>query len=303
MGGTGCKVAIFNEALEKIFQQNFSTTTNMETLSLLAEYIKEKISVNDTLISVGIACFGPLELNRDSPNYGSITTTPKPGWKNTPVVKFFTDALKEYGSIKMAMDTDVNVCALYEYKFAKEKQLVNSSLCYITVGTGVGIGLVVNGQCVHGLVHPEGGHVMVGRHKEDLEKYPNFNGVCPFHNDCVEGLSSNKAIKARLGLGHVDDAIRLRDDHEIWDYLAYTIGTLCANIFFTVSVECFVIGGGIFNRQILMQKTRRVFEERISKYIVHEKIGSAEKIDRFIVRPNLNDDAGIFAAAYYGKNS
>ena len=133
---------------------------------------------------------------------------------------------------------------------------MKESLCYITVGTGVGVGLIINKKCVHGTLHPEGGHVFVPRDDRD-EK---FKGVCPFHNDCVEGLTTNISIKERLGLSSVDDIPNLPDSHEVWDILGGYLGTMCSNIFLTTSVEKIMLGGGVFNRIVLLEKVRKNFK-------------------------------------------
>jgi len=129
------------------------------------------------------------------------------------------------------------------------KSPLKESLCYITVGTGIGIGLVINGKCVHGMMHPEGGHARVPLLESDK-----FEGVCPFHKNCLEGLCTNVAIQKRLGLASVEDVAKLGDDHEIWNTLAYYLGTFCANLYLAVSVERIIIGGGVMNRTILFAK-------------------------------------------------
>ena len=170
---------------------------------------------------------------------------------------------------KLLMDTDVNIPALYEFNLARARDdpLVKESLCYITVGTGIGIGLIINGKTVHGMMHPEGGHVRIPISPLEKTLYNDFKGICPFHSDCLEGLCTNVAIKERLGLKSVDEVKDLKDDHQIWDLMAYYMGTFCANLFLTMSIERISIGGGIYNREILMKKTREVFEKSINKYV------------------------------------
>ena len=217
--------------------------------------------------SLGIASFGPVCLDKSSEQYGNITTTPKVVWQNFPIYSLFRDAFgfddKHPGrSEKLLMDTDVNIPALYEYNLARARDdpLVKESLCYITVGTGIGIGLIINGKTVHGMMHPEGGHVRVPISPLEKTLYKDYKGTCPFHGDCLEGLCNNIAIKERLGLKSVDEVKEIGDDNQIWDLIAYYMGTFCANLFLTMSVERISIGGGIYNRQVLMKKTREVFE-------------------------------------------
>ncbi len=160
------------------------------------------------------------------------------------------------------------------------------------MGTGVGIGLIINNGCVHGALHPEGGHVFVSRDDRDA----GFKGICPFHGDCVEGLTTNNSIKERLGLSSVEDIPALPDSHEIWDIVGGYIGTMCSNIFLTTSVEKIILGGGVFNRAVLVQKTRDFFKARINKYMIHPKIDTNEALKSFIVRCDLGDDTGLIAA-------
>jgi fructokinase len=141
-------------------------------------------------------------------------------------------------------------------------------MCYVTVGTGVGIGLIINGKTVHGVLHPEGGHVRVPHAKGDED----YEGSCPFHGDCIEGMCTNLSIKKRLGLKDVGEIPKLKDSHKIWDILAEYMGTFCSNIFLTTSVERIILGGGIFNRKCLLEKTRKVFKAKINRYIFHDKI-------------------------------
>jgi len=125
-----------------------------------------------------------------------------------------------------------------------------------------------------------------------------FPGVCPFHGDCVEGLATNKAIVARLKLNSVKDLKDISDDHEVWDIVGGYLGTMCSNIFLTTSVEQIMLGGGVFNREILIEKTRQHFTARINKYLVHDKISSEEAMKNFLVRPQHGDDLGLYAAGF-----
>ena len=195
---------------------------------------------------------------------------------------------------KIFIDTDVNVCALYEYQKGKQLGQVKESLCYITVGTGVGVGLIINDKCVHGAQHPEGGHVFVPLDPRDKD----FKGVCPSHNTCVEGLTSNVSIKVRYDLNSVADVPSLPDSHEIWDIIGGYLGTMCSNIFLTTSCEKICLGGGIFNRGVLLTRTRQVFKQRINEYLVHPLISTDEALEKFMARPDHGDDLGVVAAAY-----
>ena len=155
--------------------------------------------------SLGVASFGPVCLDKTSPQYGNITSTPKQAWQNFPVLTRLVQGLgfdMEQRRQRVFFDTDVNVPAMFEFTQAKAKgdESVKESLCYVTVGTGIGIGLIINGKCVHGMMHPEGGHVRVPISPLEETAYGGFSGVCPFHGNCLEGLCTNVAIKERLGL-------------------------------------------------------------------------------------------------------
>lgn len=171
---------------------------------------------------------------------------------------------------RVFFDTDVNVPAMFEYVQAQSKQeepAIKESICYVTVGTGIGIGLIVNGKCVHGMMHPEGGHVRVPLNPLEKTMYNDFKGCCPFHGNCLEGLCSNNAIKERLGLASVHDLVGLKDDNPVWDLVGGYLGDFCANLFLTVSVERIIIGGGICERAVLMDKIRARFLASIGGYV------------------------------------
>ena len=163
--------------------------------------------------------------------------------------------------ITFAFDTDVNLVALFEYAHGSHEN-VKESMAYITVGTGIGLGLIVNGKMVHGLVHPEGGHIRVPILKDD----ENFEGVCSFHKNCLEGLCTNVSIAKRLNK-QVDDLPNESDENEVWDKVGYYLGICCANLTLTLSIEKIVIGGGVMNRTILYEKIRKHFHDCLKGYI------------------------------------
>jgi fructokinase len=289
MGGTGCKVAAFSLEQQLLNKETFKTEDPKTTLNQMTDWINANYS--GRIAAVGIACFGPLCLDKASDKFGFITTTPKLAWQNTSVHSHFSQACN-LPQEKVFIDTDVNVCALYG--FDKAKPAVKESFCYITVGTGVGVGLIINSQCVHGAMHPEGGHVKVTRDQRD----GGFHGVCPFHKDCIEGLVSNNAIKERLGLASVEELTSVSDDHEVWEIVGNYLGTMCANIFFTTSAEMIMLGGGVFNRKVLIEQTRKTFFERLGGYIDHPKVKTQEAVAQLLVRPELGDELGLYAAGF-----
>lgn len=177
---------------------------------------------------------------------------------------------------------------------------MQDNLCYITVGTGVGIGLVINGKSVNGMIHPEGGHVKVPLHKDE-EKY-GFKGICSFHGDCVEGLTSNNSIKERLGLSDVSEVANLPDDHPIWDLIGYYLGTMCANLYLSLSLQKFIIGGGVMKRgEALFSRIRHHFTQSIAGYLKHDKIEGG--IGQFIARSKFEDELGLISSAAVGAVS
>lgn len=281
-GGTTWKVAIAQDKPDNITESiRFDTTSPEETFGKIKEWIKDK-----NYDSVGIATFGPVDPKLTSPTYGHITTTPKPGWKNVDVVGALTD-----GSKPILFDTDVNAPALAEFTFHASSP-TQSSVAYITVGTGVGVGLVINGKTVHGLVHPEGGHVPPFRLPSDGIKGNDL------YKD-IEGLSNTIAIASKKGIDrHLLKTIG--DDDAVWDSVAHALGSLCATLVLMVSVERIVISGGVLNRTILYPKIRAKTLEILKGYIVHPLLTPA-LIDQYITPSEWGDNAGIVGALTLAK--
>ena len=209
------------------------------------------------------------------------------------------DEKKLTRDFRVAFDTDCNILAKFELENGGHKDITDN-IAYITVGTGVGVGFVVNGKCIHGLIHPEGGHVSVPRHPKDLE----FKGVDPFHGgNSVEGLCSNLAIKERLNLNSVDEVANLSDDHEIWDIIGFYLGIMCANLTLTLSVEKIVIGGGVMNRgEVLFKHIRKHFLERLNGYLKHDSLDE-HGVKNYIVRSKFENDLGMISSASVGATS
>ena len=238
------------------------------------------ITVLTPLAAIGIGSFGPLDLRTGSPTYGYITTTPKPGWRNADVVGPIREKLK----LPVVFDTDVNAAALGEHRWGAGRGL--DSLVYITVGTGIGGGAVIDGRPVHGASHPEMGHVLVPR---DRAADP-FDGICPYHGDCLEGLASGPAMAARWGM----PAESLPEDHQAWRLEAEYLASAIANIMVTLSPERIVLGGGVMKQRHLFPMIRGRVVEILHGYGVPEEIVNA--IDDYIVPPALGEDSGIAGA-------
>ncbi len=224
--------------------------------------------------ALGIGSFGPVDLDPASVTWGRITNTPKPGWADCDVAGYFIDRL----GVPVGFDTDVNAAALAEYAAAGR---AGGSLAYLTIGTGIGGGLVLSGQPVHGIAHPEVGHIYPRRSPEDCD----FPGICPHHGDCLEGLASGPAIIARWGV----PLSELPADHPghaiIADYIAQT----CHTLFASVAVGEIVIGGGVANTPGLIERVAERARELDAGYLP----GGTR---HHIIRPRLGGDAGITGA-------
>jgi fructokinase len=226
--------------------------------------------------SLGIASFGPLELRPSHPEFGHITRTPKPGWSGTDLVSPFTGEL----GVPVAIDTDVNGAALAEVRWGAARGLRNA--VYLTVGTGVGGGAVIDGRPIAGLVHPEMGHVSISRLPGD-----DFEGVCPFHGDCFEGMASGPAIEARWGR----PAEEVEDTDRMVEIEAATIAAGLRQIVYVLAPERVVLGGGVSKLPGLHERVNAALVEQMSDYAV-----MAGHRSGFVVPPGLGDDAGVAGA-------
>jgi fructokinase len=249
----------------------FPTTTPAETLALTAGFFAQHGGVS----AIGVGSFGPIDLRA-----GRITTTPKPGWANTEVVSVLHDAL----GVPVAFDTDVNAAALGEGRWGAAIGL--DTFCYFTVGTGIGGGVMVGGQLVHGLVHPEVGHILISH---DRARDP-FGGACPFHGDCFEGLASGTAIAQRWG----KPSEELGDRPEVWELEAEYLALGVANVICVVSPQRMILGGGVMKQPALLPLIRRRTRELLAGYISVPEL--SEGIDEYIVGPALGDRAGVLGA-------
>ncbi len=268
--------AIGRGPTEIVAQEQFPTTDPDETLARIAEFFRAGEGVE----AIGIGSFGPVDLDPRSPTWGYVTTTPKPGWQQVPVAP----VIREQLGVPVAFDNDVNAAALGEHHWGAGQDA--QSLCYLTVGTGIGAGLLINGQLCHGLVHPEVGHMRVPRQR-DRE---GFLGVCPVHGDCWEGLASGPAMAQRWNASPEE----LSDDHPAWaleaDYLA--LGIL--SIVLVASPELMILGGGVMGRRPLLSMVRRRLQELLAGYLQTPLLG--EQIASYLVSAALGDRAGVLGA-------
>jgi fructokinase len=229
--------------------------------------------------ALGIASFGPLDLDPRSPTYGFITTTPKPGWAETDLVTAFRERL----GVRVAIDTDVNGAVLAEHRWGAARDVATA--LYVTVGTGIGGGALVDARPVHGLAHPEMGHMRVPRAPTD-----GFAGVCPYHGDCLEGLASGPAIEARWGLA----AAALPADHPAWPVEARYLALGLVNAIAVLSPERIVLGGGVMRAPGLLGRVRANVLELLGGYVPAPAV--AREVDRYIVAPALGERAGTLGA-------
>lgn len=278
-GGTKMVCAIGNENGEILERISIPTETPDITMPKLISYFADK-----EIEALGIGCFGPIDLNRDSDTYGYITTTPKLAWKNYNIVKTFQDAL----NVPVGFDTDVNGSALGEATWGVTKGLENSM--YITIGTGIGTGIITNGKLLHGMLHPEGGHLLLSRHPKD-----SFEGTCPYHKTCLEGLASGPAIEARWG----EKGTELAERREVWELEAYYIAQALVDYIMVISPQRIVIGGGVMHQEHLMPLIREEVKRQLAGYIDTKELLN---MDQYVVLPSLNDNQGIMGALKLGLN-
>lgn len=277
-GGTKMVCAIGNENGEIFERISIPTETPEITMPKLIDFFK-KAQVE----ALGIGCFGPLDLDKTSKTYGYITSTPKLPWANYNIVGAFKDAL----GIPVGFDTDVNGAVLGEVIWGCAKGA--QSAIYITIGTGVGVGVYVNGGLLHGLMHPEAGHVLLERHPDDT-----YQGRCPYHPNCMEGLAAGPAIEERWGKKAVD----LADNPKVWELEADYIAQAVMDYILTLSPNKIILWGGVMHQKQIFSLVHEKVKARLNGYVTHPSI--MEHIEDYIVAPGLGDDPGIKGALYLG---
>jgi fructokinase len=253
----------------------FPTTTPVETIGRATDFFTR----TNGLAAVGVGSFGPIDVRRSSPTWGSITTTPKAGWAHTDVVSALGLAL----GLPVAFDTDVNAAALGEQRWGAAIGL--DTFCYITVGTGIGGGGMSNGRLLHGLLHPEFGHMRI---PHDRARDP-FEGACPYHGDCFEGLASGGALRQRWGRSAEE-----LDDPAAWELEAEYLALGLVNVVCTLSPQRIILGGGVMNKPGLLALARARVRELLAGYIAAPEL--TNEIDDYVVPPALGDRAGVLGA-------
>jgi len=269
-GGTKMVLAIGNEHGEILEQRSIPTENPAVTMKEIADYFKEK-----KVEALGVGSFGPVDLDRNSKTYGYITSTPKLAWVDYDIVGY----LKKELNIPIGFDTDVNASALGEATWGCMKGL--SSGIYITIGTGVGVGVFMNGSLLHGMLHPEAGHILLAKHPDD-----NFSGVCPFHPNCFEGLASGPSIEKRWG----KKAYELNNEPKVWEMEAFYIAQGIVNYILTLAPHKIVLGGGVMHQEQLFPLIRSKVLELLNGYV---KTAQIADIEHYIVPASLKDNQGI----------
>jgi fructokinase len=279
LGGTKCVCVLGSGPDRIVAEQRLPTTMPEETLAGI-EQVLDGWRRDHGFVALGLACFGPIDIDPKSPTYGSITATPKPGWRHTDVAR----RMKNRFAVPTGFDTDVSGAALAEGRWGGARGL--DSFCYITVGTGVGVGVISSGKPVRGLGHAEAGHLRIPRARND-----SWPGSCIYHGDCVEGLASGFAIEQRTG--HRGETIGA--DDPVWPLVAQALAGLCHNLVFTAVPERILIGGSVGTGQKqLLPMIRKALIASLAGYGEADRIAAG--IDRFIVEPELADQAGPMGA-------
>ena len=268
-GGTTYKCALASLDGEIITSRRIPVTTPEATINLSCTYLFEELTArNLDLMRLGVASFGPIDVDPASSTYGSILTTPKPFWNEAPV----RTMLQERMGVEVVVDTDVNGALGAEMKWGAAKDATTAA--YMTIGTGIGAGIYANGAFLGRPSHPEFGHIRMQRHPAD-----NFEGVCPLHSDCLEGLASAPAIAARFG-----DPTALPDDHIVWEMESFYLAQACLSLSLTIRPQVIILGGGVMLRDGLLERVRSSYAQLNNGYL-----DDTLRIER----PDLGDNAGL----------
>jgi fructokinase len=275
-GGSKWRCAVGSGPDDLRTLEAIATTTPEETIGRAVAFFEREAPV----AAIGIGSFGPIDQKLSSPTWGYITTTPKPGWAHADVGQEIRRRL----SVPVAFDTDVNAAALAEHRWGACQGL--DTFCYITVGTGIGGGGMAGGKLLHGLLHPEFGHMRIP-HDRDADP---FDGVCPYHGDCWEGLASGRAIEARWG----QPAASLDGDQAVWELEARYLALGLVSVMCVLSPERIVMGGGVAHHDGLLALVRRDVLALMNGYLEASAVG--DEIEDYITLPGLGTRAGVLGA-------
>ncbi len=275
-GGTKFVCAVGTGPEDIQAEIRFPTTTPAETMERTIDFFRQYPEIS----AIGLACFGPLDPNPLSPTYGQILPTPKPGWTGANLVGM----LKQAFHLPVGFDTDVNGAALGEYHWGNGRGL--DVFMYLTVGTGIGGGVFVNGSLLHGMIHPEAGHLPM---PHDLVRDP-FPGICPFHQDCFEGLATGVAMEKRWG----QPAATLPPDHPAWDLEAHYIAHAMTSYIYILSPQRIILGGGVGQRDDILKLVQEKTRAYLNGYVQSPAV--LEHMDAYIVHPGLGNRSGVVGA-------
>ena len=269
-GGTKFICAVGNELGYIMDKVQIPTTEPKETMREVIRFFKQYRPK-----AIGIGSFGPVDVNPNSSTFGSITSTPKKGWNDYPIMQTMKDAF----SVPIGFNTDVNAAALGEITYGAAKG--KKSCLYITVGTGIGAGAIVQGKLLQGFSHPEMGHILVRHHPND-----SYEGKCPYHQDCLEGLAAGPAIKERWK----EKAINLANRKEVWELEGYYLAQALMQYILILSPQMIIMGGGVMNQKAIFPYLYQYLTQMMNQYV------SLPKLSDYIVRPGLGNQAGIIGS-------
>lgn len=278
-GGTKFVCALGSGPEDIRAETRFPTTTPEETIGRAIAFFREHQALGP-LAGVGIASFGPVDPNPASPTFGFITSTPKPGWANTD----FAGQMRRALQVPVAFDTDVNGAALGEWRWGAARGL--DTFVYLTIGTGLGGGGMLGGKLMHGLVHPEMGHIRLP-HDWNLDPY---GGFCPFHGDCFEGLAAGPAIEKRWG----QKAETLPPDHPAWALEAEYVAQGVTTLVLALSPQRVILGGGVMAQMHLFPLVRARVHSLLNGYVQSPLV--LHHLDEYILPPALGGRAGVLGA-------
>jgi fructokinase len=283
-GGTKFVCAVATGPHNIIARVRLDTRTPDVTIPDAIAFVREASQGHD-LAAIGVACFGPIELDQSASDYGSVTTTVKPGWAHTPIL----GPLREAFGVPVGFDTDVNGAALGEVRWGAAQGC--DPAVYVTVGTGIGGGVIVNGAPLHGLMHPEIGHLPIPRLPLSDGRLDDFPGVCAYHGGlCFEGLASGPAVGARAGRPAED----VPDDDPLWELEAGYLAVGLATIVCTLSPRRIVVGGGVMHRGDVLRRTRERLRDVLAGYVGRPEVTVPN--GEYVVAPHFGQDAGLIGA-------
>ena len=276
-GGTKMVCAVGDENGQILERASIVTENPDKTMPEILEFFRQY-----TLDAIGIGTFGPVDLDRTSPTYGYITSTPKISWRNFNLL----GSMKREFAVPIGLDTDVNASAIGEASYGITRGLDSS--IYITVGTGIGVGVILDGKAVHGMQHPEAGHILLVRHPED-----NYTGRCPYHPNCLEGLASGPAIEVRFRV----KAAELPGDSLAWEIESFYLAQALVDFTLVYSPKRIVLGGGVMHQKQLFPKIREKYKEMLNHYVDTPYV---KDLNNYIVPYSLDDNQGIMGCIRIG---